>query len=82
MTPSLIQRRRKWLGLSQAAVAAQLGLKRSGYSRIERGKIPITLERARKLAAILDATVDDLFPTDPTQPAPDPLYPHDRVPDS
>ncbi len=82
MTPSLIQRRRKWLGLNQEAVAAQLGLKRSGYSRIEQGKIPVTLDRARKLAAILETTVDDLFPLDPTQPVTDPLYPQDTAPKS
>jgi len=57
-------------GLSQAAVAAAAGVSQSHFSQIELGRITPDADLARKIAATLGVTVEELFGTDPKQEAP------------
>jgi transcriptional regulator with XRE-family HTH domain len=50
------------VGLSQAAVAAAVGVSQSHYSQIELGRITPDAELAAKIAAALNTTPDKLFP--------------------
>ncbi len=50
---SLIQSRRKALGLSQNDLASLTGVAQSNLSKIERGLIPATLETYLRLASAL-----------------------------
>ena len=49
-------------GLSQAAVAAKVGIGRSGYTRIECGDRLPSLRLAQRIAAVFSKTVEELFP--------------------
>lgn len=60
-----IRERRKEEGLSQADLAAELGVTRQTINAIERGRYDPSLELAFKLAAYFDCRIEDLFtPTD------------------
>lgn len=63
-----LRRRRQELGLRQADVSRLLGIDRSSYAHWELGHGRITLQSARKLAAILQTTIDALFPEDLSDP--------------
>lgn len=56
----IVRRRRKELGLSQEALAAEADLHRTFVSMIERGERRPSLEVVRKLAAGLDTSAADL----------------------
>jgi len=50
------------LNLSQRDVAGAVGLTQSGYSKIERGTTTPDLRLARRIAAVLGASIDELWP--------------------
>lgn len=56
----IVRRRRKALGLSQEALAAEADLHRTFVSMIERGERRPSLEVVRKLASGLDTSAADL----------------------
>ena len=47
-------------GLTIAEVAAAVGMDRGNLSKLERGLIGISTEQARKLAGVLECTVDEV----------------------
>lgn len=47
---------RKALGISQTTAGVALGLRASGFSQIERGESPLSVERFRKLCALYHVT--------------------------
>ncbi|MCU4801562.1 helix-turn-helix transcriptional regulator [Halobacteria archaeon HArc-gm2] len=53
--------RRETAGLSQADLAAAVGVSRQTVNAIERDRYDPSLELAFKLAAFFDCTVEDLF---------------------
>ncbi len=48
-------------GYSQEYMAAKLGLSQSAYSKIERGKTKLTIERLESLTEALEASVDEVL---------------------
>lgn len=58
---SRFERRRRELGLTQADVAERARLSPSQVSRIENGLVP-SLDAQRRLANVLAASVDELWP--------------------
>lgn len=52
---------RKSKGLSQLDIAEKLGINQDTYSKLERGKIQITIERMYQIAEILDVSIDDIL---------------------
>lgn len=61
MHTSLRQRRRA-LGFTQDEVARALGLTRTAYTKLEQGRIRVSLRVARELAQLFTSSVDSLFP--------------------
>lgn len=59
--PSPLALRRLTMGLSQTEVGERAGVRGDTVSRLERGDMP-QLRTARKIAAVLDTTVEELFP--------------------
>lgn len=55
---AFIKNLREQRELSQADVAKRLGIGRTGYSALEVGRVPISLEHLRVLAECLDVTVE------------------------
>jgi len=47
--------------LTQKQMAEMLGIATSAYNMIENGKRKVSLQRAKQLAQILDASMDELF---------------------
>lgn len=58
---SAIRERRRALGLVQREVAARLGWSQSQYSRVERGKINISLGTMSAIAAALGCAIEVLL---------------------
>jgi transcriptional regulator with XRE-family HTH domain len=58
----LIRRRRRGLDLSQAELAARLGISRGGLANIETGRQNVLLHQLYRFAAALDMSVHDLLP--------------------
>lgn len=58
---SRFEHRRRELGLTQAEVAARAAISASQVSRIENGLVP-SLDAQRRLAHVLAASVDELWP--------------------
>ncbi|OHA25717.1 MAG: hypothetical protein A3D52_01490 [Candidatus Taylorbacteria bacterium RIFCSPHIGHO2_02_FULL_44_36] len=56
---TLIQNKRKLLGLSQEAVAKSLGISRPTYIKIERGEMKSTEQQKNILARLFDMSQDD-----------------------
>ncbi len=54
--------KRKALGISQDKLALLAEIDRSYAGRIERGEVNITLEKAYKLAEVLECDVRELLP--------------------
>ncbi len=59
-----LQRARKSSGMSQAQLAAQLGLSRTRVTNIEKGTQPLQVHTLVKAARALNVLVDDLLPDD------------------
>lgn len=55
---------RKCLGLTQADMAAMVGIHRSYYGLIENGNRNPTLKVAIKIAAALNSNLEQLFPNE------------------
>jgi transcriptional regulator with XRE-family HTH domain len=55
-----IRRIREYRDLSQDSVAMEMGMSPSGYSRIERDEVSITVDRLNRLAEILKVSLLDL----------------------
>lgn len=63
--------RRKELGLTQAALAAQVGMSRASIANIESGRQNVLLHHVYSLAAALKfAKVSELLPTPPKDQTP------------
>jgi transcriptional regulator with XRE-family HTH domain len=56
-----VRRRRTHLGLSQEALAEQAGIHRTYVSSIERGKVRLGLEIAKKVAEGLGVSLSELI---------------------
>jgi transcriptional regulator with XRE-family HTH domain len=52
---------RKSKGLSQLDVSEKLGINQDTYSKLERGKIQLTIERLHQISEILGVSVDDIL---------------------
>ena len=52
---------RQTLGLSQAEVAARLGITQAGYAAWERDSVALRPDQVEKLTEILNISVDELF---------------------
>jgi transcriptional regulator with XRE-family HTH domain len=59
---SLIRRRRRALDLTQAKLAAKLGISRGALANIETGRQGLLLHQLYRFAAALEVTVDGLLP--------------------
>jgi len=55
-----IRRIREYRDLSQDSVAMEMGMSPSGYSRIERDEVSITVDKLNRLADILKVSLLDL----------------------
>lgn len=58
---SIMQERRKMLGLSQRNVAEKLGISHQAYSSLESGNRKLSLERAAQIADLLNLHLGDFF---------------------
>lgn len=56
----LIESRKK-LSMTQEDLAAKVGISRAYFTNIENGKHTPSLEVAKKIAATLNMSIDDLF---------------------
>lgn len=56
-TTDLVRKRRKAMGLTQAALAAKLGMTQARVSALESGHSSLTLDRLIALANLLDLEV-------------------------
>lgn len=63
--------RRIQRGLSQAALAKSAGISQQLMSKLEKGTIAMSPERAQSLAAILGCRAVDLLPAFANQPTPE-----------
>jgi transcriptional regulator with XRE-family HTH domain len=59
---SNMRRIRKNKGISQDKLALSADIDRSYVGRIERGEVNITLEKAYKIASVLECDIQDLLP--------------------
>jgi len=57
-----VRRARRVRGLSQAALAVEVGVTQYAISRVENGRRSLTLPEAWRLARALGVTLDDLAP--------------------
>lgn len=57
----VIAQRRKSYGITQAAMAEKLNLEKETISRIENGKIAISLDRLAEFASALNCTPQDIL---------------------
>lgn len=57
-----IRTKRKEVGYSQECVAYELGIDLSTYGKIERGLIPLRVDRMEKIASVLGVNVADIYP--------------------
>ena len=56
-----LQERRRWSGLTQAALADKVGVSRKSINSIENGIYIPTTVLALKIAKVLNCTIHDLF---------------------
>jgi len=63
-TDSRVRRRRRELGLTQAELAATVGVSRQTVIAVERGDYAPSVYLALRIARALSATVEDLFSED------------------
>ncbi len=61
MISQFIQKLRTNKGLSQEAIAQQIGVSRPTYAQIEQGEHDLTVEEARKLADIFELSLEDFL---------------------
>ncbi len=58
---STIIKLRELKGLSQKQVAAALGITTSGYGKIERSEVALTIDRLEEIATILKVQLNDIL---------------------
>lgn len=56
-----IKKIRELKNFTREYVAGELGMSTSGYGKIERGEVDLTITKISRLAAILDVTVSFIF---------------------
>ncbi|NLV92433.1 MAG: helix-turn-helix transcriptional regulator [Firmicutes bacterium] len=56
-----LQQARAKKGLTQAEVAALVGIRRASYTHIERGSRNPSIQVARRIAQVLECSLDELF---------------------
>lgn len=56
-----LQCRREFQNLTQADLAAEIGVTASQFSKFEKGLVRLDVYRAAKLARRLDCTIDELL---------------------
>ena len=69
-----IKKFRELKSITREAMASDLGMSLSGYSKLERGEVDLTLSRVHKIAQILNVSFEQLMNFDPTQIFNDPKY--------
>lgn len=52
-------------GISHEAMAINLGISQTAYTKIERKETKLTVERLQKIAEILDVKLDELLESEP-----------------
>jgi transcriptional regulator with XRE-family HTH domain len=62
-----IRKFRELRSLTRDALADELGMSLSGYSKLERGEVEITLSRIYKIAQVLEVSLDQLLNFDASQ---------------
>jgi transcriptional regulator with XRE-family HTH domain len=56
---------RKHKGISHEAMAVNLGISQTAYTKIERGETKLTVDRLQKIADILEVKLGDLLELEP-----------------
>lgn len=64
---SNIKRLRELKSITREDIASELGMSLSGYSKLERGEVDITLTKVYKIAEILKVSIEQLLNFDATQ---------------
>lgn len=67
MIYSNIKRLRELKSITRESIAADLGLSLSGYSKLERGEVDITLSKIYKIAEVLNVSVEQILNFDASQ---------------
>ena len=62
-----IKKFRELKNITREDIAAKLDLSVSGYSKIERGEVDITLSRLEQIAQVLDVEISQILNFDATQ---------------
>lgn len=62
MTANNLKSKRLELGMTQKAVADAVNISQQHLQRLEAGTSPVKIKLAEKIAAVLNCTIDDLFP--------------------
>lgn len=62
-----IKKFRELKNITREQLASELGLSVSGYSKIERGEIDLTVSRVQEIAQILEVDVSQILNFDATQ---------------
>ena len=62
-----IKKFRELKSITRETMAADLGMSLSGYSKLERGEVDLTLSRVHKIAQILEVSFEQLLNFDPKQ---------------
>lgn len=58
---------REYVGMAQEECAEFLGLGQSAYSKLERGRLRLTIDKAQKLAEAFNITLTDLLEKEPPE---------------
>ena len=56
---------RKEQGISHEAMAVNLGISQTAYTKMERGETKLTIDRLQKIAEVLDVKLGDLLELEP-----------------
>ena len=62
-----IKKFRELKSITRESMAADLGMSLSGYSKLERGEVDLTLSKILKISQILNVTIEQLLNFDPSQ---------------
>lgn len=62
-----IKRFRELKNITREFIAAELGMSLSGYSKLERGEVDITVSKIYKIAEILNVSVEQILNFDASQ---------------
>lgn len=62
-----IKKFRELKNITREQVASELGLSVSGYSKIERGEVDLTISRVQQIAQVLEVDISQILNFDATQ---------------